>query len=195
MDKLDNNWDLDGFAPNESSTWTMPVELIHLCALRNELNEGDEEGSPPTNHWTICLKNSSSSCVMLDVARGYGDDGLRGKIEVTALDTPYTLETLQLFTITPCGQQPAVGQILTQICSKGRQRFIFHPSFEGCRFWISVLVADWEDMGVVEAGSALMAREALGKYWVNPEGSLPRHMREGTFWTEDQFEDEGSVDT
>lgn len=126
MEKLDNKWDVDGFDPLKISA---TVEDIHLCALRNDLNEGDELGNPPTNHWVVCLQTSPTSSVILDMAPGYGSDGLRGKIEVAALNQPYTDETLQL----------------------------------------------------VAAGSASSAKEALTKYWVNPEGSYPREMNEGFF--------------
>ena len=39
----DRNWDLDQFKPAD---WNAKVEAIHLCALRNDLSEGDEAGEP-----------------------------------------------------------------------------------------------------------------------------------------------------
>lgn len=183
MDNLDDNWDLDTFEGDKASAWAAPVASIHICALRNELNEGDEYGSPPTNHWTLCLETTPTSSVMLDMAPGYGEDGLRGKIEVRSLDRPYTDETLRAFSFRPAATGTTVGRLLEHTCEKGRQKFTFHPSWEGCRFWISVLLADWEACGIVDVGSAHMAREALLKYWVNPEGSQPREMREGIFRT------------
>lgn len=59
-----NNWDLDKLESNDLSSM---VEAIHLCALRNDFNEGDEVGEPPTNHWTMCLQHTITSCVMLDM--------------------------------------------------------------------------------------------------------------------------------
>lgn len=185
MDNLDDNWDLESFEGDRASTWAAPVAPIHICALRNELNEGDEYGSSPTNHWTVCLETETTppSSVMLDMAPGYGEESLRGKIEVRPLDRPYTDETLRAFSFRPAATTTGttVGRLLEHMCERGRQRFTFHPSWEGCRFWISVLVADWEASGLVGAGSAHVAREALLKYWVNSEGSQPREMREGTF--------------
>lgn len=178
MERLDNNWDSDSFDPQKM---TSTVEDIHLCALRNDLNEGDDElGNPPTNHWVVCLQTSLTSSVMLDMAPGYGSDGLRGKIEVSALSQPYTDETLRVFSFKPT-QTMTTEQFLAYISEKGRQKFTFHPSWEGCRFWISVLMADWEELQLVAAGSASSAKEALTKYWVNPEGSQPREMNEGVF--------------
>lgn len=177
MENLDNNWDLDGFEPREMSS---TVEDVHLCALRNDLNEGDELGNPPTNHWVVCLQTSSTSSIMLDMAPGYGSDGLRGKIEVSALSQPYTDETLRSFSFKPT-KTLTVEQFLAHISEKGRQKFTFHPSWEGCRFWISVLMADWEELQLLAAGSASSAMKALTKYWVNPGGSTPREMNEGIF--------------
>ncbi|KAL1872359.1 hypothetical protein Daus18300_004329 [Diaporthe australafricana] len=177
MEELDGNWETDNFDP---STMSAPVEDIHLCALRNDLNEGDELGSPPTNHWVVCLQTSYDSSVMLDMVPGYGSDGLRGKIELAALNHRYTDETLRLFSFKPT-ETLTIGQLLAHISERRRQRFTFHPSWEGCRFWISVLMADWEELQLIAPGSAKLATEALTKYWINPEGSQPREMREGTF--------------
>lgn len=182
MENLDDNWDLDNVEAGKTSTWSAPVYYIHICALR-KLNEGDGSDSPPTNHWPICLQTSPTSSIMLDMAPGYGEDGLRGKIEVMALNQQYTDETLQVFSFKPTEAFPGltVGQVMEYISQKGRQKFNFHPSWEGCRFWISVLMDDWEGLGLVDPGSAVVAKEALTKYWINPEGSHPREIREGTF--------------
>lgn len=174
---LDGNWDTDNIDLGLLST---PLECIHVCALRNEFNEGDEEGNPPTNHWVVCLQNSNTSSVMLDMAPGYGGDGLRGKIEVASCDQRFTEETLRVFSYTPT-KAMTVKDLMACISERGRQKYTFHPSWEGCRHWISVLMADWEELQLVANGSASSAKEALTKYWVNPEGSYPREMNEGVF--------------
>lgn len=89
-----NNWDLDNLA---ADNFTGTIDDIHLCALRNELNEGDEAGEPPTNHWAMCLQTTPLSSVMLGIVPGYGSDGLRGKIETSSLSKPYTEEPLKVF--------------------------------------------------------------------------------------------------
>ncbi|KAI1325085.1 hypothetical protein F5Y16DRAFT_378796 [Xylariaceae sp. FL0255] len=94
MANLDSNWDLDKF---ETSSAEVEVKQFHLCALSNDFNEGDEAGEPPTNHWVLCLEISQNSSVMIDMAPGYGRDGLRGKIEVASFDKRYTSETLRVF--------------------------------------------------------------------------------------------------
>lgn len=52
MEELDSDWKTDNFDPG---TMSAQAEYIYLCALRNDLNEGDELGVPPTNHWVVCL--------------------------------------------------------------------------------------------------------------------------------------------
>ncbi|KAH6630355.1 hypothetical protein B0J18DRAFT_98639 [Chaetomium sp. MPI-SDFR-AT-0129] len=174
----ENNWDLDNLKTDDLNA---SIELIHLCALRNDLNEGDEAGEPPTNHWVLCLQNSATSSVMLDMVPGYGTDGLRGKIETTSLPSePYTNETLHAFTYKPL-RDVTIADVVHIISEKGRDQFTFSPEWEGCRFWLSVVIRDFEDVGLVEEGSAVKALEALRKYWINPEGSEPRVMREGCF--------------
>ncbi|GAB1318412.1 hypothetical protein MFIFM68171_08622 [Madurella fahalii] len=173
-----NNWDVDNL---KSGDLDAAAQMIHLCTLRNDFNEGDEAGEPPTNHWTICLQHSPTTCVMLDMVPGYGSDGLRGKIETTSIgDKPYTDETLHAFTYKP-SRNVTVADVVQIINEKGRDRFNLSPEWEGCRFWLSVVMGDFEDVEVVDKGSAMTALEALRQYWMNPEGSEPRVMREGVF--------------
>lgn len=171
------NWDLDNF---ESGDLDATVRMIHLCALRNDFNEGDKAGEPPTNHWTMCLQHSPTNCIMLDMVPGYGSDGLRGKIEATSIGKPFTDETLRAFSYKP-SRNVAVADVIQIISGKGRDQFNFSPEWEGCRFWLSVITGDLEDAHVVDKGSTMTALEALRQYWVNPEGSEPRVMREGVF--------------
>ncbi len=74
-----------------------------------------------------------------------------------------------------------LARLWSSLRRKGRQRFRFNPSWEGCRFWISVVSKDFEEAGVTAEGSANVAGEALLRYWINPEGSASREMREGSF--------------
>ncbi|KFY18838.1 hypothetical protein V493_08310 [Pseudogymnoascus sp. VKM F-4281 (FW-2241)] len=178
--KFNNNWDLDNLVTNNL---TAAVDQIHLCALRNDLNEGDEDGQPPTNHWTMCLQITPQANVMLDMAPGYGSDGLRGKIETASSADPYTKDTLKPFSFKPT-KPITVGDAMQLIIENKRDAFNFSPEWEGCRYWMSVIMSDFENAGLVQEGSAAVAREALLMYWRNPEGSEARVMREGTFRNE-----------
>ncbi|KAK4203376.1 hypothetical protein QBC40DRAFT_274683 [Triangularia verruculosa] len=178
---LGDNWDLSNLAPSDSSL-TATVSTIHLCCLRNDLNEGDENGEPPTSHWVLCLQIAPDSSIMLDMAPGYGTDGLRGKIEASSLPgVAYTDETLHAFSYTPLKSDITVAAIAKLINDKGRNAFNFSPEWEGCRFWLTVIMKDLEEAGIVKDGSAEQAAKALLLYWRNPEGSGPRVMREGVF--------------
>lgn len=53
-----DNFDLDNF---DATAAQADLQAIHLCCLLNELNEGDEAGQPPTNHWVLCLQTSETS--------------------------------------------------------------------------------------------------------------------------------------
>ncbi|KAK9776387.1 putative Ubiquitin-like protease family profile domain-containing protein [Seiridium cardinale] len=176
MEAFDNNWDLEEFDPK---SLTSKVLKIHLCALINQYNEGEEE-EEPTNHWTLCLQTSAESSVMMDMAPGYGEDGLRGKIHVFTLDRCYDQETLRAFSFTPT-QEIDVNGFMQLLVSKGRNLFTFSPEFEGCRFWQAVIMKDLEAAHWIESGSAAKARDALLLYYRNPSGTEPRVMREGVF--------------
>ena len=175
--QLDGNWDLDNFSNDQYSS---SVDVVHICALRNELNEGDEEGNPPTNHWTLCLELSESASVMLDMAPGYGSNGRRGKIEVTSLPSRYTDETLRAVSFASV-RKVTVRDAMCLMMQNGRQAFTFAPEWEGCRYWLSVVAEDLEEANIISEGSSLTIKNALLQYWRNPEGSEPRIMREGKF--------------
>ncbi|CAJ2510749.1 Uu.00g063740.m01.CDS01 [Anthostomella pinea] len=182
------NFDLTNPLTSHSLILSIPISQLYLCALRNDHNEGDEAGEPPTNHWTLCLETAPTSCVMLDMVPGDGSDGRRGKIEVSALNQeydgedsrPYSDETLRAFSF-PVLRNTTAREIMEFIVAKGRDAFTFSPEWEGCRFWLSVVMADLEAEGLVEKGAGDEAKRVLMLYWRNPEGSEPRVMREGTF--------------
>ncbi|KAK8131883.1 hypothetical protein PG999_000056 [Apiospora kogelbergensis] len=172
---LDSNWDI------ETSYEALQAEVtkFHICALRNEFNKGEDD-QPPTNHWVVCLETSPDSCIMLDMVPGYGEDGLRGKIHVTALPRQFTDETLRYFTYLPTSRI-SVTAVLESTQTAGRQIYTFSPEWEGCRYWISVVVDDLETAGHLESGASKHALDKLSLYWVNPEGQEPREMNKGTF--------------
>ncbi|KAK0719358.1 hypothetical protein B0H67DRAFT_484689 [Lasiosphaeris hirsuta] len=174
------NFDLDNLT---AADLLAKVKSLHLCALRNEHNEGDETGQPPTNHWALCLEIPNKSSVMFDMAPGYGSDCLRGKVELSSLKETYTEETLRVFTFKPI-RSMIVDNLKRFTTEKGRDAFNFSPEWESCRHWMSVVMKDLEDAGWVERGSAKRAREALLRYWRSQEGDEPRVKREGTFRSE-----------
>ncbi|KAL8405475.1 hypothetical protein RB596_004372 [Gaeumannomyces avenae] len=179
VSEIGENWDTDAFWEEDLAG---AVEILHLCTLRNDNNEGDENGEPPTNHWTMSLQTSPTSCVTLDMAPGYGSEGIRGKIELASLPTqPYnTDETLRTFSFRPA-RTVTIADIIQSINGKGRDAFDFSPEWEGCRAWLAIVMGDLEKEGIVSQGSTAEAKDALLMYWRNPEGFEPRVMKEGNF--------------
>ncbi|KAK8134979.1 hypothetical protein PG984_006991 [Apiospora sp. TS-2023a] len=178
----DINWDLE---VSDGDLKKAVVQKIRLCALRNDENEGEDD-QPPTNHWVVCLETSPDSCIMLDMAPGYGEDGLRGKGRATAIKgRSYTKETLRNFAydLLPRDHLKTItaAEIMNIIQAKGRHKYTFSPEGEGCRYWISVVVGDLESEGVLGAGVSKDALAKLSLYWRNPDGNEPREMRKGAF--------------
>ncbi|KAI1118549.1 hypothetical protein F5Y14DRAFT_398843 [Nemania sp. NC0429] len=163
---LNNDWDLDKFDPAAAST---RVRRFHLCALRDRLANGDVVDPPPLmNHWALSLETSLRSSVMFDLVFGHGGDKeeLRGKIEVTSLSERYARETLRLFSFEPMGEVQ-VGRVMALMQGKD---FAFSHELEARRHWLSELMGDLEAASCIPQGGAVVAREALSKYWGEPEG-------------------------
>ncbi|KAH9905945.1 hypothetical protein F4778DRAFT_728094 [Xylariomycetidae sp. FL2044] len=199
MTTLDDNWDLTNL---EASSAARAIRVIHLCCLRYDLNKGDEAYMPPAHHWVLCLETSSAdgsgaaSSVMLDMAPGYGSDGLRGKIKVSSLKERYTDKTLRAFSsvVPEPGQRDAaaaggtsattttVADLMDLIQKNGRQAYDFLVKFDGWRHWLWVVMGDLEEAGWIPGGSAGVAIGWLPEFWLDPEGSdRARIMHRGVF--------------
>ena len=74
-------------------------------------------------------------------------------------------------------------KLLAVIIDRKRDNYIFAPSGEGCRYWLSVIAKDFVEERIVDQQENNAIIEALGKYWPVPSGTPPvsRPMSEGIF--------------
>jgi hypothetical protein len=163
---------------SEQLSWL--VSHVHICAYVNEKNEGDEDGNPPTNHWAIFLQVGKGASVRLDMAPGYGSDGLRGKIEVSSKKYVTTWNSIKTLTFETDGKTK-VETVARLISENGLERYTFTEKMEGCRYWISIFVSKLEAAGILPSGSAEKVTEAVSSYWRSPTGSESRKVEKGTF--------------
>ncbi|CRG91080.1 hypothetical protein PISL3812_08128 [Talaromyces islandicus] len=172
------NYDTDRF---NTAHFQSSVVNIHLCGYRNEKNEGDEDGNPPTNHWAAFLQYPSGGSARLDMAPGYGSDGLRGKIDLAS--KPYMLTNNAIKSLSFSPKTPiTVQSIVNTINSKGRDRYRFTAEWEGCRYWMYTFILDLESAGILASGSGQATWQAVSYYWRNPSGFEPREVKRGRFY-------------
>lgn len=171
------NYDLDNFYSEQLSS---QVAAIHICGFRNVDNKGDEDGNSPTNHWAAFLELLDEHSVRLDMAPGYGSDGQRGKIELASKTYAYTQNAIKTVSYA-MKKYVTVQNIKDVIDAKGRDKYTFTEELEGCRYWIYTLILDLEAEGIIEAGSAVVAWNAVSSYWRHPSGSEQREVKQGTF--------------
>ncbi len=127
---MDRNWDQDNFNDKDLRKF---VVRVHVCAYANVNNEGDEDGNPPTNHWAMFLELPNQHSVRLDMAPGYGSDGLRGKIQVSS--KRYQVTENAIWTLSfEVGQALSVRTVTDLISANKRQKYTFTEEMEGCRF-------------------------------------------------------------
>ncbi|KAI9758726.1 MAG: hypothetical protein M4579_002901 [Chaenotheca gracillima] len=177
-DTLSNNFDTDTL---DFGHLSQTVFKIYISGYKNAQNVGDDDGNPPTNHWAAFLQLSEASSVRLDMAPGYGSDGLRGKIELASkeyVSTRNAIKTLSFALEIPT----TVKAILDIIVSNGRDKYMFTEEEEGCRFWIWTLLSDLEAAGIVSKGSADATLEAVSYYWRTPQGTDANPLKEGRFY-------------
>ena len=146
---MDRNWDIDHF---KNEDLHKQVVFIHLCAYINRSNTGDEDGNPPTNHWAAFLELQGKGSVRLDMAPGYGSDGLRGKLDMSSKPYQSTNNAIRSVSF-EVAKGVTVQTIVDNINQNGRQKYTFTVEWEGCRFWVRTLISDLEAEGVVGEGS------------------------------------------
>ena len=175
---MNNNYDTDNF--NTAELHSQIVD-VHICGYLNEQNEGDEDGNPPTNHWAVFLQLSAGGSVRLDMAPGYGSDGLRGKIEIASKTYTYTNNAIKTLSF-PVRVYTTVENITDLLSLNGRDKYMFTEEEEGCRFWVDTFISDLEGAGIIGTGSRQIALGGLSYYWRNPSGYESREVKQGTFY-------------
>src|SRR4051812_24778656 len=118
---MDRNWDTDNFS---DAHLPKTILCIHACAYRNDVNQGDELGNPPTNHWVFSLALPEQKSIRLDMMPGYGSDGLRGKLEITHQEPEWTDETIKTLTMA-VAEGTRVKTITDLISANKRQKYTF----------------------------------------------------------------------
>jgi len=178
---MDNTWEHFGTSQLKDQDKACSVFTVHICGYKNEQNEGDDYGRPPTNHWCAFLQTTARDSVKVDMTPGDGEDGLTGTILLESKSYTTTDQAIKTLSF-PSTSGPTVGDILDLIIKKRRDKYKFTEDEEGCRYWIYVFVADLEEAGFIKKGSEATAHAALSEYWAYPSGSTPNAMLNGTFY-------------
>ncbi|KAK0747068.1 hypothetical protein B0T18DRAFT_447427 [Schizothecium vesticola] len=160
----------------ESDGLPKEVSQIHLTAFKNESNKGGGDSNPAANHWCMFLELSGERSVRIDMVPGYGSDWLRGKIQISSKNYPYTRNSTKTC-VFPITHGVTVQRIVDLISSTGRQKYQFTPEREGCRFWNLTVTKDLQSAGYVPPKSVEEAENVLSMYWAFPAGSERREIK------------------
>ena len=171
------SWGVSRFKVTDKQKY---VTNIHLCGYINEKNEGDENGRPPTNHWSAFLQYSEKGSVQIDMVPGGGSDGTTGMLIIESKKCVYTDKAVKKITL-PTMESPLVQDIIELILKNKRDKYKFTDDFEGCRYWIQTFVSDLEEAAIIAVGSKILVADGLSKYWRWPSGSEARPIERGTF--------------
>lgn len=175
---LNSNW-CTKYCEHAESLLSRAVDLISICAYRNEDNLAVDDRTP-TNHWAIFLRIGANESVMMDMLPGYGDEDTRGNVVITYKKYEFTKNAAKTLRF-ELKTERTVGEFVDVINNRGRDRYNFTSYEEGCHYWYSIVIGDWEDEDLLPEGSSDEAREALSRYWKDPSGSEERPMAQGTF--------------
>jgi hypothetical protein len=163
------------------SRLTEPVIAVNLCGYRNDGNVGDDDGSSPTNHWTMFLEHEDGTSERVDLKARYDGDGWRGEVEIVSKGYSMTIHAIKKLSF-PASAHVTVESVMILINSQGRQWHMFTNAVQGCRFWNWNLIVDLETASFIPAGSALTTWEAMAYYYRDPDGKELRPLQKGTFY-------------
>lgn len=160
---------------------TQQVSQLHFVAHVNKYNTG-ALGQPPTNHWSIFLVTGPHSSVRIDSVSNAG--GQPGRIVIEDKLYEVTKHNTKLISI-PAPPALTVANILYAIIANKRDRYIYTPAIEGCRYWLYTLANDLAASGVIDPAYVQHLEIALNCYWPYPVGSqaVAHPMVPGMFFT------------
>ena len=171
-----DHWGIRQFSKN---SLPLPISYIHFIAHPNEDNSGSD-GQQPTNQWTMYLETSPSFSVHIDVAP---DDNDVAMVMLEEEQVNYDAYNVFHKSLPVIGEGCSVATVLDVLITKKRDVYRFAPVGEGCRYWLSIVVLDLVDAGLVNRGDAQDAVDGLGMYWCFPPGtgSFAREFARGSF--------------
>jgi hypothetical protein len=177
---VDNNWGTSQF---RAAVLTEAVQRVHFCAHANTENTGSE-GQSPTNHWSMFLEINPTRSVGVDVVPG--DTHSPGMIILEMIETKgCSVLNESVYDIhSGVPNETTVETILGLIITKGRDRYMFAPVGEGCRYWLQMFAWDMVEAQLFPTEVAQRASDVLAHYWKYPVGSgcEPRVMAQGRFF-------------
>ncbi|TCD65057.1 hypothetical protein EIP91_003295 [Steccherinum ochraceum] len=167
------------------------IRNIRFVAARNPDDQGTNTVSA-TNHWTLFFDTSADASVpsSTEVDMCPNEPGEPGMIVLERkacrplVDQVHEAECLVL------EADATIVDFLEVILKNERDKYIFSPNSEGCRFWLTTVAGDFVEAGLIRAGDAEDAKGALKKYWKDPKklgyepdsASEERTMDKGVFF-------------
>ncbi|KAJ8595450.1 hypothetical protein M405DRAFT_807250 [Rhizopogon salebrosus TDB-379] len=171
------NWGKSRF---RASALKEVVRKVHFCAHANTDNSG-ADGQPATNHWSLFLEVDTTRAVRIDIVPG--EPNSAGMVILEIKEYNVSNQSVQVMS-SPVPVGTTVETILGLIINKGRDRYIFSPVGEGCRYWLWTLTWDMVEAHLLMREVAERVSDALARYWKYPvsKGSEPRAMVQGSFF-------------
>ena len=126
------------------------------------------------------LETSTDSSVHVEVA---ADDTDVAMVMLEEEQVNYDAYNVFHKSLPVIGEGCSVATVLDVLITKKRDVYRFAPVGEGCRYWLSIVVLDLVDAGLVNRGDAQDAVDGLGMYWCFPPGtgSFAREIARGSF--------------
>jgi hypothetical protein len=128
-------------------------------------------------HWRISLVITRNKAIQLDMNPV---NFLTGCLIVKSISYLRSIKTITEFLVPLT--LPISGQtLLDQIIGKGRDRYTFHESGGGCRYWCKIILSDVEAEGLVAAGSSEQLEAHIVALHSTQSSRFPYPEIQGTF--------------
>ncbi|VDC01822.1 unnamed protein product [Peniophora sp. CBMAI 1063] len=166
--------------PIPQSLLDKPVTSIRFIGHLNPQNEGGDLGEPPTNHWTMSLIISEEESLNFDILPPDVDKPAVTMVTQVNKDSEWKPESDSVRIVSADVASHGgvtIGGILGLIMSLNRDRYRYHKSGEGCRFWMKTISGDFANAGIISADKAEEVGSDVEHYWPDPATDMQKVVR------------------
>ncbi|KAF1962872.1 hypothetical protein CC80DRAFT_487324 [Byssothecium circinans] len=160
---------------------SLPVSLVRVvCHTMGPVVPG---GQLSQNHWSIYLVTQGGSVRINMTLQTPDSNDDTGVLQISFL--PYELSTsATAYWDFQAAQNATVWHFTNNITAKRRQRYRMAENGVGCRYWIHVVILDWQAAGLI--GPKTTSNTELGlviQYnWSRNQTPVYLAMKQGTFF-------------
>ena len=150
------------------------AKQIFVCAHDDAFElEFDPNNDAPekVNHWAMYVQINAGKTKSVKIDMGVGDgagvmnpNAPVGLLEISGLEEEVP-ERVVKYNIVECNGTVTVNDLVSAVLESGYDKYDFHETAIGCRYWTKCALELFRDKGLIEEESSAAAIDGLAKAW------------------------------